>query len=134
MGSMFTWKANYDLGVDAMNDEHKTLIALMDRLYQEHENGAAYETLANTIDELGAYTVKHFKDEEEFMESIEFPDLKVHKLIHEDLLKKFARHVETFKTSREIDPNFFNFLQLWLSAHIQGIDMKYADHSKSHAA
>ena len=131
MTAFFKWKPAYDLGVTAMNDEHKVLITIMEKLYQQHEAKATFNTLRATINELQDYTVKHFDDEEKFMDSINYPDLKVHKIIHADLLKKFAKHKENFLDSKEIEGSFFNFLQLWLSAHIQGIDMKYADHSKT---
>ena len=131
MSKLFTWKPAFDLGIKYMNDEHKVLIQLMDKLHQQHKEGADYNILKAAIEELQDYTIKHFEDEEQLMESMEYPDLKVHKLIHQDLLKKFGNHKEKFLSSKTMDESFFGFLQLWLSAHIQGIDMKYSDHMKS---
>ena len=134
MQNFFKWKDSYDLGVHDMNEEHKVLISIMNKLFRYWEEGKEFEVLRDTIDELGSYTLKHFEDEERYMESLDYPDLKVHKIIHQDLLKKFKKYQEEFQTSGEISEKFFDFLKLWLSAHIQGIDMKYARHSKEGAA
>ncbi|SMF25543.1 bacteriohemerythrin [Pseudobacteriovorax antillogorgiicola] len=134
MTSFFSWNDSYDLGIDAMNSEHKTLIAMMNRLYEKHEQGAEFDSLKQSVEDLANYTIKHFSDEETYMESINYPELKVHKLIHADLLKKLAKHKEDFLASQTLSPMFFNFLKMWLSAHIQGIDMKYSNFKKENVA
>lgn len=131
----FEWTDKLDLGVDDMNNEHKELIRIMNKLYDRNSQGASKMELQNIISELAAYTVKHFSDEEKYMESIEFPDLKQHKLVHKNLLEKLGSFKENFDANEEkVGDDFFNFLKLWLAAHIQGIDMKYGKFSQSIAA
>lgn len=59
----------------------------------------------------------------------EYSGSGTHKLIHQDLLKRFGEHVLRFRSSPEmkVSNDFFMFLKVWLSAHICGIDRKYAD-------
>ncbi len=67
------------------------------------------------------------------MEKIGFRDVKVHKLVHKDLLEKFSQHRREFERRGVLDEAFFSFLKRWLAAHIMGIDMKYSPHSAAAA-
>ncbi|NQY99382.1 MAG: hemerythrin family protein [Bdellovibrionales bacterium] len=132
MSQLFQWSAEeFGLGVQEMDNEHQILIKKMNKLYDAYEAGAEYLELKGLIEELANYTVEHFRDEEAFMESIGFEGLATHKIIHEQLLKQFTEHVDRFNQAQEIEPKFFDFLKVWLSAHIRGIDMKYAQKEKS---
>ena len=86
--------------------------------------------LLNLIGQLAELTTKHFTAEEAYMEKVKFPDLKSHKMIHTRLLRDFTAHVEKFKSGNgPLGADFFNFLSLWLRAHIQHLDMQYGKQS-----
>ena len=112
-----------------MGHEHEGLVALMNRLYARHSAGATSGELERVLDELGAATVRHFANEERYLESIKYNGLATHKLIHRDLLTKFHAHAATFKRTRKLYDELFRFLRSWLTAHIQGIDRKYGSSS-----
>lgn len=132
MSEFFKWtQKDYGLDVYEMDNEHKILIDKMNKLHSAAENKANFANLQSLVDDLAKYTVEHFKDEEAYMASIHFPGLDTHKVIHKQLLDKFAEHVAKFQETRTLGDDFFGFLKVWLSAHIRGIDMKYSDHSKS---
>lgn len=127
------WDSRFDIGVNEMNGEHKEIMNLMNRLYELNEKRANKLELTVAIKNLAEYTVKHFKDEETYMASIKYPDLEKHKAIHQNLLNNLKLHQDKFeKGSGMVDNDFFAFLKLWLSAHIQGIDMKYGDYVRQH--
>lgn len=129
--SFLNWGAALDLGVKSMNDEHKVLIDIMNRLYDRNKAGAPKSELEKIIIDLANYTTKHFADEEAYMASIQFPELTTHKIIHQNLLRSFGEQVDKFKAGDgKVSDGFFSFLKLWLTAHIQGIDMKYGTFSK----
>jgi hemerythrin len=133
--ALMDWSSALDIGVEAMNAEHRKLLDIMNRLFDQAKAGAGKATLGATIRELGAYTVEHFSDEERYMQKIAFPDFERHRLIHQDLLRKFSAFQQEFDAGPGVvSDGFFSFLRLWLSAHIQGIDKKYGDHSKKKAA
>lgn len=132
--SFFEWTQKLDIGVGEMNDEHKVLIGLMNKLHDLNAKNAATWEIEKALTELGSYTTKHFSDEEAYMAKISYPGLTTHKIIHKDLLEKFGAHVEAFKTSQKLAPDFFSFLTIWLNAHIQGIDTKYGEFSKKQAS
>ena len=128
--SFFVWDdTTLSTNVDAMDDEHKEIVRLMNKLWDANEAGESKAKLTGIIDELGTYTVKHFQDEEAYMEKINFPSLDSHKFIHKDLLEKFGEHKAKFEQGSDdkVQKSFFDFLKLWLTAHIQGIDKKYGE-------
>ncbi len=130
MSTFFNWENRYDIGVNAMNDEHKTLIAHMNALHEGSAKGLPLDAQLKLAGELYQYVLKHFSDEEKYMESIKFPEFDVHKIIHKDLLSKLDEHVTKIKNDGVIGEEFFKFLRFWLSAHICGIDAKYGEHAK----
>jgi hemerythrin-like metal-binding protein len=123
----FEWDKALDVGVEEMNQQHKTLIGLMDVVYQKNESGASKQEIVGSIDNLVNFVLKHFKDEEGYMASINFPGLEAHKKVHGNLLTDISKLVEGFKngTAEKLGSDFPIFLKFWLSTHIRGIDTKY---------
>lgn len=129
----FQWDASLDVGVEAMNQEHKILVGLMNSLYQKNQAGASKEELTAAAGELHAYVLKHFADEEEYMASIGFPALEAHKKLHANLLDELQKFLQAFQAGSEtsISAEFETFLNFWLATHIRGIDYRYGDYAKS---
>lgn len=129
---LIEWSDKYDLKVGQMNHQHQGLMEIMNKLYDQSNSGAGKEEIISTLGALGTATVSHFSDEEKYMESVNYPELDKHKIMHRRLLEKFAGHSKAFSDGGDstLPPAFFNFLKLWLSSHIQGNDMKYAEHGR----
>ncbi len=127
MAALFTWtEKEFGLKVKDMDDEHIVLFDYMNKLYASFENKESFNNLQLHMDNLIKYTVKHFTDEEAFLQKINFPGLDTHKIIHAQLIEQFNGHIKTFKETKALNKEFFNFLSFWLTAHIKGIDTKYA--------
>lgn len=129
----FIWSDKLQLGVTAMDDEHKILIEKINNLvsvleqYREDKNKTS---LMKAFNELASYTVEHFSDEERFMESIGYAQLSSHKKIHQNLLKQVHGFGEQMNRGTVEDVKLISFLRNWLISHIMGIDMQYAAHYK----
>ncbi len=129
MSNFFEWdQAKYSVEVPQMDLGHQAIIASMNKLFSLSESGAASVQLGRVFAELVQLTVKHFAEEEAYMESIHFPDLGKHKLIHKSLLASVMSHKEKFDNAGKFERDFFDFLRMWLKAHICGIDVKYGKH------
>ena len=127
MSNYFQWtKEEFGLDVPAMDSEHQELIDKMNALYDGVQEKKSFLELQKLVDDLAAYTVKHFADEEAYIEKIKFEGLATHKIIHQQLLKQFKEFVVEFNTKKALSDAFFSFLKVWLTSHIRGIDMKYA--------
>ena len=129
--AFYEWTAaELGLHVPEMDKEHQELIRRMNKLYNAAQTKTESSQIQTLIDELATYTIQHFKDEETYMTTINFPGLETHKIIHQQLLKQFNEYIEGFKKNHTLEPAFFNFLKVWLTGHIRGIDMKYSDFIK----
>ena len=122
----FEWKPVYTVGDDHLDDQHKTLIRLMNDFYDSDLSGhmdAARTHLANLL----ALTVQHFKEEEEMMERTGYPRFKEHRQYHHDLLKQVEKLVRDYLHfhSQETAGKLASFLKVWLTRHILGADKKY---------
>jgi len=135
LNGYFQWDpSKLSLQIQEMDDEHKLLIALMNKLHVLHGKHAAAGEQVRVLDELVTYTAKHFADEEAYMERIGYPGLRVHKGVHKQLLERLAGFKSTTRASQALPEDLFVFFKMWLSAHICGIDMKYARHALTERA
>lgn len=125
MMSLMDWNEKLNVGVDQMNDQHKVILTYMNTLYDDYQANKPFSVLKSSLDSLKDYTIKHFKEEEEYMESIDYDGIASHKIIHEKLLKTLGEHYENITSTQKFNNDFFHFLKFWLSSHIQGIDVKY---------
>ncbi|MFO1012571.1 MAG: bacteriohemerythrin [Caulobacteraceae bacterium] len=127
---IMNWDQSLDIGVEAMNAEHREILDLMNKIYDARAAGRDGVIINGLVSQLGVCCTKHFADEERYMAQIGYPELESHKLLHKKLLLTFGEHAAQIKDAggKPTDA-FFNFLKFWLSSHIKGIDTKYAAHA-----
>lgn len=130
MSNFFEWDAKYNLGVNAMDDEHRLIVDAMNQLHVLHEAHAPASQLAKVMSQLVRVTRDHFADEEAYMAKIGFPDRVKHKQIHTQLLQRLDQFEAALRAKGAAPEDLFPFLKMWLKAHICGIDTKYVAHSK----
>ncbi|WP_374029306.1 bacteriohemerythrin [Bdellovibrio bacteriovorus] len=124
--SFFKWdQERLTTHVDAMDNEHKKLIDIMNRLYERSEAKASKNELSAIVRELVSWTITHFDHEEKFFDTLPYSHAAVHKKIHKDLIERLKGHQAEFDKTGSLSPAFFQFLKTWLTAHIMGIDTKY---------
>ena len=131
----FEWNDKLELGVEEMDEEHKILIGkinvLVSKLEEQYVKKDKMALLAS-FNDLATYTVKHFQDEEAFMQSIGYAQFHSHKKIHEKLLGQVQNYGKQIESGSLDDKKLVSFLRNWLISHIMGVDMQYADHHKHH--
>jgi hemerythrin-like metal-binding protein len=133
--NFFEWDAGkFGLGVREMDTEHQKLIGLMNHLHRLYQAGAPRPEQAKALGELVNFTVRHFADEEAYMEKIGYPELRVHTGVHKNLLARVTEYNNEFQKTGKLTDAFFMFLKTWLKAHICGVDAKYGAHSRQHHA
>ncbi len=128
--SLISWNNDLEIDVNEMNEQHKVLVNIMNKIYDLHNsNPDAYQIIEKNLHDLIDWTIKHFKEEEEYMATINYPKLEVHKGTHKDLLSVLDTHKLRFERNKKLDDRFFSFLKLWLSSHIMSIDTQYSKFS-----
>ncbi len=121
------WSDDYKVGIAAIDNDHKTLFTLVNRLHDRIKAGDGEEAVGDALDGLIDYIDTHFAREERYMEECGYPDVVHHAQKHRDL----ARTVRSLKTLFEDDPRevendaILRFLKNWLTNHILKSDMAY---------
>jgi hemerythrin len=132
MSAEFVWDAEkLGLDVESMDEEHRRLVELMNRLQHLFQEGAPAAEQGKAFAALADFTQRHFQHEEAYMESVGYPGIAVHKGVHRNLMEKVNEHAKGFKQTGKFSEALFQFLHMWLRAHICGVDKKYAVHAHS---
>jgi len=130
----FEWDpVKLSVGVQSMDGQHQRLIGMINQIYSASERPPSLEGNVRAFDSLVQYALMHFQQEEELMEREKFPGLKVHKIVHEDLVKKLKAHRDQLIDHEgEISSALLTFLKVWLTGHIMGVDRQYGAHIHEH--
>jgi hemerythrin len=123
------WDDRYLIGIQLIDDQHKKLIDLTNKLYAGclagDEDAQAYfmETVHGTVD----YVKYHFTAEEKILEKVKYPALAEHKKSHEGFVKQIFDDVKNFESGKKFVPNVFvRYLKDWILTHIAVEDKQYA--------
>ncbi|OUR99991.1 hypothetical protein A9Q84_02870 [Halobacteriovorax marinus] len=120
------WNEDLEVEVDFMNDEHKVILSLMNNLYVIFKRDPQCVEFSETFFTLRSYTEKHFKDEERFMQEMNYSGFESHRVIHQKILEMFSKHVEYYNEEGEVEEGFFDFLTYWLHSHMNSCDSDYS--------
>ncbi len=123
-----TWDSKYSVGVPEMDNQHKELIKLINKLYISMRDKRDVDKVMQGVVQ---YTVRHFKEEESLMVSLKYSGLKQHLAMHKKVIsqvKQFAQRVE--KREKGIEKKLLIFLKEWLLNHILKQDKRYGVYYK----
>lgn len=121
------WDDSLSVGNPQIDDDHKHLFALLDKLQDAMKQGKANAVLASILDELVQYTVWHFRREEQFMQRIRYADFAAHKAEHDKLIAEvndLQQRMQRGALTLSLSVN--QFLSDWLNSHIRSSDIKLA--------
>ncbi len=114
------WSEDYCTGNKKIDDQHKHLFVIINKLHDAMKKGHGRDVLAQTLDELIKYTIEHFISEEFLMLSQHYPRYKEHKRIHQDLTSKVKDLRNKFHDGHiNINIELLHFLNQWLAHHIK---------------
>ena len=121
------WTDDLSVGIKSIDDEHKELIRLINKLGEAMDKGHGNQVIHSILDELVEYTMTHFAHEEEYLKKYNYPDFDKHQIEHELLYNKVSDLNEDLDDG---DPNVvfavFDFLDTWIKTHIQKVDKMYS--------
>ena len=124
--ALLTWGPSYSVGVKEIDDQHKKLIEMLNKLHDAMRSGKAKEETKPILKGLISYTVTHFTAEEKYMEKAAYPELEQHQKIHKEFIDKVDVFYKDFEKGKAtISISIMNFLMDWIRTHISGEDKKY---------
>ncbi len=126
--ALIDWSDNFSVGSQLMDDHHKKLFDIFNRLHEAMKAGQAATVLDGIMRELIDYTRYHFGEEEKMLERVGYTQLEMHKGLH----RKFVSELEGYeKDIRDGGQAVFAATQvmnsslIWLRDHILTIDKGY---------
>lgn len=123
----FNWNDSLNTGVEQIDAQHRHLVVLINRLYDEFTASSAVDC-APYLEELEEYVRLHFSDEEALLESADLPEEG--KARHREAHRVFETGLERFVSRYRADSAMLSmellaWLRDWLLLHIGGADRIY---------
>jgi hemerythrin-like metal-binding protein len=121
------WHAAYESGHAQIDDQHRVLFGLANRLLASITSGSAAEVVADHADALLACAAEHFRDEEALLAEHKYPGLAEHAAIHKRLLDRATELAACCRAGRCETGEMFEYLaQELVAKHILGNDRELA--------
>lgn len=135
------WKDEMSVGVAQLDDDHKGLISILNRLGEAlHDEAGTRAALDLGFRALSRYMRVHFAREEHAMRAADYPGLDEHHPQHADFIDEMTDMAARFESGGddELLEELVLYLRDWLINHIMAEDMAYkpflSGNSKAHRA
>lgn len=122
MGNQLAWNRRYNIGVEIIDNEHKKLISILNKLFdlgvqEEKSQWVCQEAVKYFKD----HALQHFADEEAYMASISYEGLELHRRIHDNFreitLPALEKEMEQADYSEDAVSHFLGVCAGWLLGH-----------------
>ena len=123
------WNESHSVGVPSIDEQHKRLVALTNRLFLAIMNEAGETVLAGVLDELADYAAYHFAHEEELLRMHGYPEdlLAEHRAEHKALTDQVHRYIARYREEPDcLDLTVYVFLRDWTADHMDRSDSRYS--------
>ena len=125
--ALFTWYKTYSVNNEELDNHHKTLFDILNRLYDNCMVKDIAHCLDPIVEELVSYSKYHFTAEEQYMRSIGYKDIDKHSAEHGIFTQKVLRLQQVVnKDDFELTKELIVFLGNWLLHHVLEEDKKYS--------
>ena len=129
--NIVNWDESLSVGNRKIDDQHKWLISLVNKLY-ENINSRSEILINNTIIELYQHTLTHFDDEDNLMKEYKYHERNEHNKEHESFRKSLNTIMAKFVRKEEyITESTVAFLIDWFTDHVAKTDKKLGDHIRN---
>lgn len=124
------WNASYDIGVDEIDGQHRSLVDLLNQVWEGIVRRVDRTRMLKVLDELERYTVAHFTAEELYMWEINFPGFNSHTRMHREFIARIDAEKQAVIAGGDLSLDLLHFLRDWLINHILVQDKAYADYAR----
>ena len=124
--ALLTWtKEQFGTNVSTADEQHQVIFKMVNDLVDCVTSGNR-GAVGKQLDALIDYVVMHFKTEEKWMETNDYPDYIAHKAKHDELVATCADLQKKFHAGQaEVIAETAVFVKDWLYGHIPNVDKHY---------
>ena len=125
---IFPWNSNLETGIALIDEQHARLVELLNRLAQQHVQGASAEEIQGILGELADYADYHFHSEEAIWQASlgDDPWFNQHQHSHAAFFQRIQALQDSARPFTEVLSELFAFLTQWLAFHILDSDKRMA--------
>lgn len=125
--ALFSWKSEYSVNDATLDSHHQQLFTLLNSIYENVMSSQQLDCVLPKFEELSEYTIHHFKEEEQYMREISFPDIDDHIAMHREFTKTICELRESYHNNDlEVARELIVVLGEWLLHHVLKEDRKYS--------
>lgn len=127
------WEPGFTVHVEALDDEHRQLIDLINRLHEAMARGEGQAGTGVVLRGMTDYAHRHFMHEERLMAEVGFPGAARHRAEHEKFVERLREMtVEHNRRQVAVSVDLLDFLKSWLVHHIRHSDQQYRGYFNRH--
>lgn len=127
---LFKWNDEYSVNVADLDNHHKSLIGIINRIYDNCLQIDISDCVGPEIIQLINYSEYHFNAEESYMRRIDYFDREEHIEQHAMFIFKIRELQQAYNDNElELTKSLIVFLGKWLLHHVLQEDRKYALHA-----
>lgn len=127
--AQITWSDSYSVNNESIDAQHQEWIAIYNKL--DHDllsrgSGGLATAVADALQAMQDYANYHFRQEEQYLREINYPDLVAHKRMHTDFDDQLYGYGRQLRSGQLIlSSELLSILKDWLLHHILHEDQKY---------
>ncbi len=127
---MYTWKDELRTGHEEIDEQHRMMFMICDRIERNFEDGDEAKKKRTTMEGikyLKEYTLHHFETEERLQQSVDYADYEDHKRVHDhlrEMVHKYEKELEESDYDQETVSRLLEMVKEWLFDHIMGMDQR----------
>ena len=120
------WDESISVGIPQLDEDHKRLIGILNFIENHKEDDVKSEPISLVVEQIREYASSHFRREEHYMRSIEYPGYDDHKQMHKKFMEKTAALcLDVMNRKKDTPKDIHQFLSLWVAEHILREDQRY---------
>ena len=119
------WADSMSVDGHAIDDSHRQLISLINRLYAVASRGSDRDSVANVLCELADYAGSGFLEEEKLMTSSRYAEQDQHVLEHWSFIDTLTVFIADFERGNLVEYDVLRFLIRWVASHIKASDAAF---------
>lgn len=127
--ALMAWEEKFCLGLDEIDEQHKSLVDLINQIWESIIKESDNSVIFALIGELEKYTLAHFAAEETLMRITDYPAFDKHKKERQDFVARVSEEKAQAEATGQLSLDMMYFLRNWLGEHILISDKHYADYS-----